>query len=150
MTNKTHGRGQDSSGAYNVWMLMRSRCLNKNKRDYPRYGGRGITVCERWNSFENFLADMGEQPAGMQIDRIDNNGAYSPGNCRWATPKQQARNRRSTIMVTLNGRTQPLIDWCDEFGARYDRVYQRIYKLGWDIERALTETKHEIGVSIPF
>ncbi len=88
----THGLRH--SGTYESWVGMRARCGRANHRDYYLYGARGVTVCERWlESFQNFLTDMGERPAGMSIDRIENDGNYEPGNCRWATPKQQAANR---------------------------------------------------------
>jgi hypothetical protein len=90
--NQTHGRSKDP--IYAVWRMMLSRCNNPNSANWQHYGGRGITVCERWRSFENFIADMGEKPAGLSIDRIDNEGNYEPSNCRWATPKQQTANRR--------------------------------------------------------
>jgi hypothetical protein len=83
----------DAPGAFTTWMSMKSRCSAKSGRHYERYVVRGITICERWMKFENFLADMGERPAGTTIDRIDTRLGYLPGNCRWATIKQQARNR---------------------------------------------------------
>jgi hypothetical protein len=117
---------------------MRKRCENRALPEYPSYGGRGIRVCDRWLVFENFIADMGEPPAGAQIDRIDNNGDYEPSNCRWATPPEQARNRRSNILITINGETKCLLDWTLARRLNYDTVRARIMKLGWEPERALS------------
>lgn len=87
--------------AYEVWLNMRNRCRNPKHPSYKYYGGRGILVCERWNDFRNFLEDMGEQPAGLEIDRIENDGNYEPGNCRWATSKQQKENNRKPKLTKL-------------------------------------------------
>lgn len=85
---------------YHTWMGMKQRCANPKHGKYPRYGGRGITVCERWMTFSNFLADMGERPEGKTLDRIDNERGYEPGNVRWATPKEQMANRRKNAGIT--------------------------------------------------
>lgn len=103
------------------------------------YAGRGIAVCERWHSFEKFLVDMGEAPGvGYSIERIDNDGNYEPGNCRWATPKEQARNRRSTFWVEAFGVRASLAEHAEAHGVRYKLAWKRIRQYGWSPERALT------------
>lgn len=95
--NTKHGYSRTPT--YVVWSNMLARCTNPNLRDFKNYGGRGISVCERWKVFTNFLADMGEKPAGLSLDRIDNEGGYEPGNCRWATASEQRRNQRPMLIV---------------------------------------------------
>lgn len=107
--------------------------------NYKFYGGRGITICSRWNSFEAFHADMGDRPASTTLDRIDNDGPYSPENCRWATVKEQARNRRSSALVTYRGETKALAEWCELLGLEYRPTLLRITVYGWSAERAFSE-----------
>lgn len=113
---------------HNTWCAMKQRCNYPASDEYAAYGGRGVKVCDRWNdSFEDFLADMGPRPAGKTIDRYPNrDGNYEPGNCRWATGDEQARNRSTTIFVERDGRRQCIKDWCVELGLNMDRVYGRI------------------------
>ena len=99
-----------------VWTAMHQRCSNPRNKLYARYGGRGIVVCHRWVSYEAFRDDMGARPAGMTIDRIDNDGPYSPKNCRWATQSENARNRSSTRKLTHDGRTMSVTDWAEATG----------------------------------
>jgi hypothetical protein len=135
--NLTHGRS--FTRAYGSWSVMLKRCLTPAALKFPDYGGRGITVCERWLSFENFLADMGAPPAGTTIDRIDNDGPYEPANCRWATSEQQARNRSDSRLLTHDGTSLPLCDWAKRVGLHRTTIAARLGKLGWPVERALTE-----------
>lgn len=122
---------------YATWISMRSRCYTKTNASYPGYGARGIKVCARWQSFENFLADMGNRPEGHTLDRIDPNGDYSPENCRWATPETQSNNRRNNWLLTFDGRTQTVAQWAKEVGISKNTLLGRL-KWGWPTEDALT------------
>ena len=135
-------KGRDSDGVmtseYMAWMSMRARCRNAKHPEYARYGGRGIRICDRWASFDAFLADMGPKPSRRRsIDRIDNNGGYSPGNCRWATKRTQAENREVTTWITHDGVTKTLSSWSRYLGGNRGLVARRIAK-GWSEARAVT------------
>lgn len=133
---------RDRPRIYGVWCNMINRCTNPNVRQYDDYGGRGITVCERWlNSFENFLEDMGEPPPGMTIDRLDNHKGYFKENCAWRTPLHQARNRRSSVVITFDGLTMTLVEWAEYLGVSY-RMLRGRREQGWSVERMLTEPKN--------
>ncbi len=127
---------------YACWIMMRQRCNNPRSKQFRNYGERGITICDRWSGtdgFANFIADMGRRPSlKHQIDRINNDGPYSPENCRWATHVQQARNKRTNRLLTFRGKTQCVRAWCEELGISEGRVHWRL-KHGWDVERTLTE-----------
>src|SRR5690606_38251589 len=111
---------------------------NPNHAAYPNYGGRGITVCERWQSFSDFAEDMLPRPEGGMLDRVDNDGPYSPENCRWATRKEQNSNRRNCIYVKHRGERVTLKEYCRREGIRYRPVVSRIQDRGWPLDLALT------------
>lgn len=135
MSQIKHDKSRTST--YRTWISIKARCCNPRYSRYSDYGGRGIRVCERWcESFENFFYDMGEKPLGLSIDRIDNNGNYEPGNCRWATRKQQDSNMRKNVFLTLHGKTQILSDWARELGMTGTSLRKRLRR--WPIERALS------------
>lgn len=138
-----HALKAHDNATYTAWSSMKQRC----RRPYEKnYAGRGISVCERWQSFENFLADMGERPEGMSLDRYPNNdGDYSPDNCRWATPEQQARNKRNTRWLTCNGVTRSVADWADLVGVPSRRILNRL-KYGWSVKDALHTPCRPYGV----
>jgi hypothetical protein len=125
---------------YDAWLSMKARCSQVDKKNYKDYGGRGIKVCDRWkDSFENFLADMGEKPTSKHsLDRINNNGNYEPSNCRWATRTQQNNNSRRNKRVLYNGKIQSLADWARELNLSYYVLYKRL-KRGWSIKEAFTK-----------
>jgi hypothetical protein len=132
-----HSSGGKMTKIYSTWFEIKKRCLNKNCKKYPMYGGRGIKVCKRWMKFENFYKDMGDPPTEFHsIDRINNNGHYEPSNCRWSTAKQQAMNRRSTVFLTHKGETLPVKVWCERLGVRPGLVYGRIFS-GWSVEESV-------------
>lgn len=127
-----HSRRGGTSHSYGSWAGMIQRCTNPESESYKYYGGRGIKICKRWRKFANFLADMGEPAPGLSIDRVNNNGNYEPGNCRWATAEQQANNARSVWAITSNGKTQSAARWAREFGIDKRLIYERI-KRGWPL-----------------
>lgn len=120
-----------TSKEYRVWCGMKSRCSNRNIPSFSRYGGRGISVCDRWlNSYEDFLSDMGRCPKGFSLDRIDPNGNYEPENCRWASSTTQANNTRRNICLTIDGVTMTIAQWADRTGQKRERLYYR-KRRGW-------------------
>ena len=147
-TTPDEGAMQEQSRAVALWKLperviydaMMRRCYSKTASHFERYGGRGIFVCDRWRGkFRIFLADMGPRPTAQHsLERIDNNGAYSPENCRWATKKEQARNRSSSRIIEFNGQRRTLQEWSEVTGLKRHTISQRIGKLGWSVADALT------------
>lgn len=130
-------RGNKHPGTYRTWCDMRYRCFDEKAEQYKNYGARGITVCERWMSYEYFLADMGEKPPGLTIDRIDNDGNYEPSNCRWATAAEQRINQRTVHWLSYDGYSKPLRNWAKQFGMSEQTLHNRLYKRGMAIGDAL-------------
>lgn len=130
----THG--MTNSREYSVWCNMQNRCKNPNIPHYDRYGGRGITICQRWDeSFEQFIGDMGRMPdANSSIERNDNDGNYEPSNCRWATPKEQARNRRSSAIVSFDGESLCIAEWAERLGLSYHKTRYWLKDVGIGVD----------------
>jgi lambda repressor-like predicted transcriptional regulator len=133
--NATHRLSKTPT--YQTWMDMKQRCDNPKSVAYHNYGGRGITVCKRWYTFENFLSDMGSRPNGYSIERIDNSKGYAKGNCRWATRKEQANNTRWNRLITFKRVTKTMMQWANEKRLHPKTLQNRI-KRGWSIADALT------------
>lgn len=139
MGKRSHGQCSRTKGptsTYSAWRAMHKRCSDTNHPLFKNHGGRGIIVCARWTSFENFFADMGMRPVGLTLERKDNDKGYEPDNCVWASAAQQARNRRSTRLIEFRGETLCLKDWADRFGMEQSRLSRRLGMM--DMERAVT------------
>jgi hypothetical protein len=132
----SHGLA-DKHPMYQTWLGMRARCNNKKHVSYRNYGGRGITVCERWNKFENFYADMGDRPEGLSLDRVDNSRGYSPENCKWSTASEQRSNSRGVHHITHNGHTKTILEWATLYNLHPKVLRARLTSYGWTVERAL-------------
>jgi hypothetical protein len=134
--NRSHGLSKTPT--HRTWIHMWDRCRRPSCSAYPNYGGRGITVCERWRSFENFLSDMKEKPSPLHsIERINNDSNYEPGNCRWATRSEQDLNKRTNRLLEWRGKTQPIAAWEQELGISRSALRMRL-RNGWTVERALS------------
>lgn len=131
--------GGTGTRTYQIWAGLHYRCYVTTSPKFAAYGGRGITVCAAWADFPTFRADMGECPPGMTLDRIDNDGPYSPNNCRWATMLEQSNNKRNNRLITHDGRTQTLASWAREVGLRDITIAARIDRYGYDVARALSK-----------
>lgn len=133
---RTAEHNMSRTSTHLAWQAMLYRCTNPNSDCFHNYGGRGISVCDRWKSFANFFDDMGVCPPQRSIDRINNDGNYEPGNCRWATIKEQSNNRRTNRFMLLDGRRMTVAQWAEEMGICRETLYQRLSK-GWSDQMAL-------------
>jgi hypothetical protein len=135
-----HGCSRGSGAklaTYKIWTSMLQRCNNPKSHKFHRYGARGIAVCNEWHDFVCFLADMGERPQGLALDRKNNNGNYCKENCRWATQKEQAHNRANNRLITFSGQTKCISEWAMHVGLSVAALTNRL-NVGWDIEKALS------------
>ena len=123
------------------WAML-NRCFNTEAPNYPNYGERGITVCERWLDFNAFLEDMGYSPKGLYLDRIDNDGNYEPGNCRWVDVIVSASNRRGTVLLTHDGETATVAEWSRRTGLSQQLIHKRLHN-GWSVADALSPAQQK-------
>lgn len=138
-SNYSHGfapAGGDNR-TYKSWQMMKARCLYPSHISYKNYGGRGITVCDRWTRFENFLADMGERPDEKTLERIDVNGNYEKSNCKWATTREQKNNTRRNVYIAFDCRYMTLAQWAEHLSMSKSKLWYRIRKAKWPLKRAL-------------
>lgn len=139
VATKNHRHGGIRSPEYTAWIGMKQRCNCPGHEGYERYGGRGIKVDQRWQSFQMFLSDMGPRPGeGFSIERRDNNGDYTKDNCHWATRREQMRNTSRTRMIEFQGSTRCVKDWADSLGIKYMTLIRRLNQ-GWSVDRAFNE-----------
>ena len=140
MGNSKHGHTThtSSSPTYKSWHMMMQRCGNPNYSQYADYGGRGITVCNRWKTFQFFLQDMGLRPIGMTLDRKNNNKGYTLANCKWSTKVEQQRNQRSNNVWTYKGERKTVAEWAEQLGMKRHSLYMRVATYGWTVRKALT------------
>lgn len=129
--------GMSGTRTYRIWFAMVRRCHVPKAANFHNYGGRGISVCEEWHTIDGFVASMGNAPGGMSIERIDNNRGYSPDNCRWASGDEQALNKRTNLVLTHNGKSQPLAQWARELNIGATTIHNRLVR-GLSVDEALT------------
>lgn len=139
MSSKGKWKNPSGTRTYFAWRSMRARCNNPNHSAYANYGGRGIAVCKRWESYDAFYADMGEVPEGMSLDRKNTNKGYSPSNCRWASLEEQLNNQRRNVVLQRGGRKQTASQWAREIGLKPATLFKRLERMG--SERALSPGK---------
>lgn len=138
VAERNHKHGYAGTRIYKIWQGMWKRCTNPSDRNFHSYGGRGVSVCDRWKSFEAFHADMSASYAeDLTLDRINSDGNYEPANCRWATQTEQQRNRTNNRHITYEGSTKTFAEWCEQLGLPYKPILQRLLA-GWSVERAFT------------
>jgi hypothetical protein len=141
IVNRRHGFSDTPTQG--SWVEMRRRCYATHRKEYPNYGGRGITVCDRWlESFDNFLADMGPKPEGYTIERVNNNGNYTPENCKWVPRPVQERNKRTNARYNFNGESLLVVEAAEVYGIKAATLYNRINTLKWEPSRAVNEPVH--------
>lgn len=143
-TERVSRHGLHKAPGYSSWNAMISRCTRPENDNFKHYGGRGISVCERWKSVELFLEDMGRPSPGQQIDRIDVNGNYEPGNCRWVSAKENANNRRNNVLISAFGAEMPAIEWSEKLGVPRPTIATRLRR-GWPPEKAVSFIKPKSG-----
>lgn len=144
---KVHGhsslnKDKSTTPTYNTWRSMRLRCSNEKHISYSKYGGSGISVCDRWNNFNNFLDDMGIRPIGKTLDRINNKGDYYKENCRWSSLSDQQNNKSNNVNITINGETLSVTRWAEKLKIDKHLIFNRI-KRGWNPEKAILTNKRK-------